>query len=292
MNESKLIEIQKLNYECVFCFIRMFQKLLYTHSIPESLKNQITSDFIDFIAKIDFNQKKPEIARKIHLIIQGILQDKDPYKIQKQEMNEKAKALLPYCLQQIQQSENAFETACKVAIAGNIIDFAASPDFDIEKTLHQVLNSDFAINHTDVFMHEVEKSETILYLGDNAGEIVFDTILLQYLQHKNVYYAVRGSSIINDATQKDADFAGVNKFATVINNGYDAPSTILEKCSNEFLSIYNKADIVISKGQGNLEGLFAVNDKPIFFLLMVKCRVISHLLDVDKGQYVLFYNKK
>jgi len=127
-----------------------------------------------------------------------------------------------------------------------------------------------------------------LYLGDNAGEIVFDKLFIRTINHRNLTYVVRGGPIINDATMEDAEYTGMNKVANVISNGFDAPSTVPSESSRQFQQYFSKADIIISKGQGNLEGLLPLNDKRIFFLLMVKCDVMAELLGVDKESFVVF----
>jgi len=127
-----------------------------------------------------------------------------------------------------------------------------------------------------------------LYLGDNAGEIVFDKIFIETIMHNNLTYVVRGASILNDATLEDAKNTGMDLAADVFSNGYGAPSTILRKCSREFQKVFQEADLIISKGQGNLEGLITHHDPRIFFLLMVKCDVIADLLQVQKGDFVVY----
>jgi damage-control phosphatase, subfamily I len=104
-------------------------------------------------------------------------------------------------------------------------------------------------------------AKTVLYLGDNAGEIVLDKLFIETLMHPNLYLAVRGAPVINDATLDDAQYVGIDTVADVISNGYDAPSTIVDGCSPQFQELFNKADVIISKGQGNLEGLLDKTDK-------------------------------
>jgi uncharacterized protein with ATP-grasp and redox domains len=117
---------------------------------------------------------------------------------------------------------------------------------------------------------------------------IFDKLFIRTMNHPDLNYVVRGGPILNDATMEDAEFAGMGEIARVISNGYDAPSTIPEKSSKEFQQYFEEADIIISKGQGNLEGLIALNDKRIFFLLMVKCDVISEFLKVEKNNLVVY----
>jgi len=156
------------------------------------------------------------------------------------------------------------------------------------KTIDMVLISEFTTDHSTELKRKLEKAKTVLYLGDNAGEIVFDKLFIGTINHPDLTYVVRGAPIINDVTMEDADYVGMKDIAKVITSGYDAPSTIVNKSSEQFREYFDKADIIISKGQGNLEGLLPLNDKRIFFLLMVKCDVIAELLNVKKDSFVVF----
>ncbi len=155
----------------------------------------------------------------------------------------------------------------------------------------RVLDSPFAINHVERIRQRLAEARTVLYLGDNAGEIVFDKLFIETFHHPNIWYVVRGTPVINDATWRDADQVRMEEVAQVIDNGYDAPSTLPEKCSPAFQQLYNEADLVISKGQGNLEGLIDASRRNIFFLLMLKCDVIADRLGVKKGGFVCAENK-
>ena len=140
----------------------------------------------------------------------------------------------------------------------------------------------------------LKRANTILYLGDNAGEIVCDKILIEEIQRnfeaKTIFFAVRGFPIINDVLLEDAYECGMDKTATVISNGSDAPGTILEDCSQKFLEIYHFADMIISKGQGNFETL-SDREECLFFLLRAKCPVITVDINCSIGDTVLIKNK-
>lgn len=137
-------------------------------------------------------------------------------------------------------------------------------------------------------MEAIASANLILYLGDNAGEIVFDKLFIETINHPNLVYVVRGAPVINDATMEDAEYIGMSSITKVISNEYKAPSTIPYKSGKIFQGYFEEADLIISKGQGNLEGLLPLNDGRIFYLLMVKCFVIAEFLKVKKDSYVVY----
>ena len=281
---------QRLGHECIFCIIRSFEGLFKTHQLSQKAKDEISFKFLFNIPEMDLFRPIPEVTRDIHKLFKEYLNNPDPYKVEKENNNKFLMGLFSEFQKKVSDSENPFETALRLAIAGNIIDYATNSDFDIMDTIRHVLISDFGINHSSQLKQEIEKADTILYLGDNAGEIVLDKLFIKTINHPNVYFAVKGGPIINDVTMEDAISVGINEVAKVISNGYDAPSTIIQKSSDEFVDLFNKADLVISKGQGNLEGLINNNNKNIFFLLMVKCDLIGRLIGAKKGDFVVKKN--
>ena len=128
----------------------------------------------------------------------------------------------------------------------------------------------------------------MLYIGDNAGEIVFDKFFIREIAHHDLTYSVRGAPVINDATMEDAEYTGMTSLARVISSEYDAPSTILAKSGEEFRKSFEHANVIISKGQGNLEGLIGESDPRIYFLLMVKCEVMAEFMNTEVGSYVVW----
>ena len=144
--------------------------------------------------------------------------------------------------------------------------------------------------YSEQLRQEIKNAETILYLGDNAGEIVMDKLFLETVNHPNVWFAVREQPVLNDVTRREAEDVGIGKFARIISNGDDAPSTLLHRVSNEFRQVYEQADLIISKGMGNYEGLMFGADPRLFFLLMVKCDVIGRKIGALKGDFVVKNN--
>ncbi len=145
--------------------------------------------------------------------------------------------------------------------------------------------SNIIIFDIEQFEDRLKHAKTLLIIGDNAGETVFDRVLAEDFSHLDITYAVRSEPVINDATVEDARASGLDRCAGIISTGCNIPGLILEECSEEFLNIFNNADIVISKGQGNFETLSA-QKREMFFLLKAKCPVVSKDLGVDINDYV------
>lgn len=234
----------------------------------------------------------PYLARVIHNLSKKLLNVKDLYKDEKYFANNLLIKNYDYWKSYIRKSKDPFLTAARLSVAGNIIDYGAAtvPD-DIEIEIHKLLEEDLVINQIPVLKTEIRRSEKVLFLGDNAGEIVFDKLFIEYINHPGLTYIVRGEAVLNDACMEDAVQTGLSDICPVIPNGSDAPSTLPELCSQEFLEKYAEADLIISKGMGNFEGLMEEKNKNIFFLLMAKCQPIAGLLNVPvRSQLVTTFN--
>ncbi len=277
-----------MNYECLICQVKALEKRIEKYKIPHDKRDQVVSEMLSAIAGIDLeNSFSPEITRNILARLTESSEVIDPYKQEKNQSNHEMLERYDEFKSMVETSANPFETALRLAIAGNIIDFGPNHQFDVEKTIKQVLASDFAINHSKKLQKAIGQAKNILYLGDNCGEIVLDRLFLETIQHPNVWFAVREKAVLNDATSREAEEVGIHHFARIITNGDDSPSTMLHRVSPEFQEIYRKADLVISKGMGNYEGLMFENDPRLFFLLMVKCSVIGRKIGAPEGEFVV-----
>ena len=275
------------DYRCFFCFARAFERMLEKEIFSPEEKIQLASEMFGLFSNVKNDLLIPALSRELHLLLKKISNNPDPYKEVKKQSNDLVLGMYPELKTIVFNSVNQFDSALRLAIAGNIIDYGVSNDFDLQGTIDNVLNSDFAIDDSAELKQALLQAKTVLYLGDNCGEMVFDKLFIETIMHPNLTYAVRGEPVINDSTLDDAKYVGMDLVADVISNGYDAPSTILEHCSSEFLEVFNRADVIISKGQGNLEGLLGKTAKEVYFLLMVKCDVIADVLKVKKGDFVV-----
>jgi len=284
-----------MDNECKLCLIKSFEKILAEKSAGKN-KNELSGRIRDYVNGINSELITPEAAREINRMLTEKLNIYDLHKEEKLISNNIALNHYSRFRELVLTSESPFNTALRLSIAGNIMDYAACPEFFVnseqyfDKIINEVLTAEFAIDNSKELEEEIHNSKTLLFLGDNAGEIVLDKLLLETIGHPNVFYAVRDKPVINDVTAEDAYYTGINTLAKIISNGYDAPSTIIEKASAEFLAVYNDADLIISKGQGNFEGLASNTREDLFFLLIVKCDVIARLLGVKKGDYMVKKN--
>jgi len=275
------------DYRCFYCYLRGVERLIVHEHLNKKDAEGLTRDVLFSSSKNYGSESGVDRTRDLNRMIQKYNGNADPYKKEKKQSNDLALGMYEEMKENVLSSDNPFETALKIAISGNIIDFAVSEQYDLKSTVDKVLTSDFGIDDSIQLKEEIQNAKKVLYLGDNNGEIVFDKLFVETIDHPNLYFAVRGAPVINDGTLEDAIYVGMDKKAKIISNGYDAPSTIPEKCSAEFQELFNSADVIISKGQGNLEGLMNRSDKRIFFLLMVKCDVVAERLGVKKGDFVI-----
>jgi hypothetical protein len=255
------------------------------------LQEKIIRSALRKASEIPFDKSPPHMGKEIHRIIKNLLGDIDPYKGLKDIYNKKAMDLYPRMKETVAAADDPLETAVRLAIAGNIIDFGVSvknTHFRLIDVIEDTLKRPFAVEQYQEFKRDITNAKKILYAGDNAGEIVFDRVLIEEIPDfgEKVIYVVKGSPVLNDVTFDDARDTGLSEIIEVIQNGSDAPGTILEDCNDLFLKAYNEADTVIGKGQGNYETLSEFCEK-CYYLLKAKCPVLARDLKVGVGDIVL-----
>jgi uncharacterized protein with ATP-grasp and redox domains len=296
----------KTHKKCLSCFQRQANQVTLLSGC--SKVDQITVDnaISSLVTEFDMQKSPPENALPVYSTIAAITGENDPYIKLKKDSNEQALKLRPMLREEVQKSKDPLLTAMRFAIAGNIIDYGTftSPDFDA--ALKRCRSSVPVVDDTTLFfsyVKELQKGARVLYLADNCGEIVYDSLLVECLYEYgfDITVVVKEGPIINDALLEDAFTAGLDKFARIMTNGTRCPGTVLSLCSPTFQRHFEDADLIISKGQGNFESLSEV-DKEIVFLLTVKCAVAAkHLAELSgtdferlpgKGEMAVYCSKK
>lgn len=281
----------KTYFDCIPCFLSQALRAARLVSGDPAMHERVLRNVLRKTAEIDFNQSPPAMGRWIYAMVKEIAGHEDPYQTIKQNFNAVALELLPEFRKIIACADDPFDAALRLAIAGNIIDFGVHGDIrpeDVRNILEDSLVRDLT-GDVRAFQSAVERAERILYLGDNAGEIVFDRLFIEQMNPRKIIFGVRGAPVINDVTLEDARASGITDLVRVVANGSDAPGTLLDRCSAEFREIFTAADLVIAKGQGNYESLSGA-DQNIFFLFMVKCPVVAAHTGLPQGSRVIFHN--
>lgn len=278
--------------ECIPCLVRQTLESL-TYATPDlALRETILREALHRIAAMPMDESPPHMATVIHRMIRQRCACDDPYAAVKTRSNDTALALLPRMREIVRTAGDPFEAAVRLAIAGNVIDFGTPhrpPEDDFSHVAEEALAHPMGGVAVAVFREAVLQAKPggILFLGDNAGEIVFDTLLLEAIAPKRCVYALRSTPVLNDATLAEGHAVGLDAYADLIDNGSDAPGTILEWCSPAFRARFDAADLVIAKGQGNYETLSECGRGNVFFLFKAKCPVVARHLDQPLGHFIL-----
>ena len=262
--------------------------------VDEATQKKVLNEVSKLIPDFPLDASPPKMGREIYRIVKGITGKNDPFKKIKQKSNKLVLDIYPKLKEEIRSSDDKLLAAVELAIAGNVIDYGVKNSLDIDREIEKILAGDFigakkSFDYQE-FRNALNNSGSVLYLGDNAREIVFDKLLIEELSNilpdTKITYVVRDKPVINDVLMEDALSCGLDKIVDVISSGCDAPGTILDLCSKEFLELYKNAELIISKGQGNFETL-ADEERPIFFLFKVKCPVIANHTGFNLGDIVL-----
>jgi uncharacterized protein with ATP-grasp and redox domains len=285
----------KVNLDCIPCFQRQALQAVRFISEDEKLHERVLREVTKKLLEANWDLTPPELAHQVHSIVRRITNEKDPYKKVKRESNDSVLKLYPELKEMVNKSRDPLRTAVRLAIAGNIIDFAVLQEFNLEETIREVLKKRFVIDDYEKLKEKLKDAETLLFFVDNAGEIGLDKLLVEtFLEQKKlekIEFVVKGGPIINDATLEDAVYMGLDrlpnsKFLTISNG---EAGTGPARSSQTVKNWIKEHDLVVSKGQGNYEGLSEHNG--LFFMLMVKCPIIASDLGVEVGDIILEYKQ-
>jgi hypothetical protein len=274
--------------ECIPCLARQAREAVEAATPDASAREAVLRQALELLACLDWQLSPPALAHQVHRLIRDLTHNPDPYTAIKERLNHRAEQIYPVWHRRFRERFSPLEAAVRLAIVGNLLDVGAKTQLNddaVQAAFEDALTAPL-LGSIAEFSEAIRSARHILYLADNAGEIVFDRDLLAQLPIGNFTVVVRGAPVLNDATMVDAERAGIDELGEVITNGSDAPGTLLETCSPEFRARFELADLIIAKGQGNYESLIGI-DQHIFFLLKVKCAVLAESLQCPCGSLVL-----
>jgi len=278
----------RTSLDCVPCILRQALEAARRVSSDPLLHELFLREVLQWASEMDLDGPPPVLAQRIHGRLRELSGVEDPYRSEKDAQNRMALKLLPELKAKVESSRDPLGSAVRLAIAGNVIDLGVHgqiDEADLRRALRTALEEPL-LGDLEVLRREAEKAQRILYLADNAGEIVLDYLLIEQLGPSRVTVGVRGAPVLNDATHADARNAGLDVMARVIDNGSDIPGTVLEDCSSAFRNAMDEADLILAKGQGNFETL-SQESRNLFFLFKAKCRVIADHAQVPLGAHVV-----
>jgi len=286
----------KLIMECLDCHVQQMKSAMNMVQLDDTSRYALFQKLLVEIGSADSNMTPPEMAQRLYDIVTRETGSNDLFAEIKKESNATALSVLEEVRSMVDTSTDPLKDALKLAASGNIIDYGARRGVSRDEILESVqhaLEGDVDQHFYQSFKETAERAKQILYVGDNSGEIVFDRVLLEHLPLDKVRFAVRGKPIINDATRTDAKTAGIDQLVAVLDTGDNTPGINLERSSSEFLDAFGNADMIIFKGQGNLETMCNEDLKgyvkpgvKLFFILKVKCSYVSQSIGEDIGKTV------
>jgi uncharacterized protein with ATP-grasp and redox domains len=237
-----------------------------------------------------------DLGTKRDRIIKQLTGCNDPYARSKKLANEKALQMLPGAKKMVRTANNQqerFKKAALCSIVGNIMEFDIPGSKFTLKNFHKTFNDaakDLFIDDLDKAYELAKKADSVLFLADNAGEIVFDTLLAEQLKNMGlkVTYVVKGAPVLNDATMEDVELSGMDKMVdNVITTGTDAVGLLKKEVSKEFLEVYEKEQLIFAKGMGYAETLTEYKlTKPHLLLFRTKCVPVANYFAAPRNKNI------
>lgn len=278
--------------ECLACMFRQALNTARVATHDTRKHTRILNELANVLPSLDMKRSPATNSQPVYDIVSRITGVRDPYARQKRETNQAAMDLLPGLEATVHRSADPLKAAVHLAVAGNIIDLGIGHAFNLRKDVARIMKQPFAIDHFSAFKRDLKPGRTLLYLGDNCGEIVFDRILVEQLlaRRVKVVFAVKSGPIINDALMEDAEWAGITELCPVIETGSNDIGVGWKRASRLFRRHVAQADIILGKGHGNFETC-AGRRGNYYFLLKAKCDIVAAELGVKTGATVFKHER-
>lgn len=285
--------------DCIPCILRMIISSLKKLSLDENSVTSLYTEILEIPALrgLQWNTTSAEVIEVAWKKIVKTVNSTDPFYTEKSSQNEKIMALYPFLEKMVNTAPDPLKRAVKLSILGNSMDLmVADTALTLENSISEKIEAPLANTNYSKFRQQLQASRHLLIFGDNAGEIVFDKLLIETI--KQIYkievaFVVRSIPTLNDATLKEANAVGLDQVASVIENGIDGPlpGTLLSRCSGRVQDLVRRSDLIISKGGGNFDTLDEERkhlDQNISFLLLSKCEPYYQHFGINLYQPILF----
>ncbi len=266
--------------DCIACLFNQSLKVTKLLELDDETSKKVFDSTAQILIDHDMSYTPPQIAKEIYQAISDITGEDDPVARSKE-----------YSTQEALKVDTSFiktiPDALKLAVIGNVIDFGAQNQFDLNEMIQNHFHQAFGIDDFSTFESELEEAKEMVIIGDNVGEHIFDKVLIETIKKSydvTVYYFVRGKPIINDVTLKEAQI--LKECAQLIDTGVATPGYDLAEINAESKAIFDRADIVLAKGMGNFESLYLAAKRPVYFLFVVKCSVVAQAIGKEVKELI------
>jgi uncharacterized protein with ATP-grasp and redox domains len=274
----------KVHLDCIPCIQKQVLQAARLATEDATIQKQILQETLKTLLNTDWDTRTIFLAYETQAIVSRLTGKEDPYVEVKQKYNQIVLRLYPKLQEKVNNADDPILMACKLAIAGNIIDFGALKPFDVNEAINEAINTSLTVNHIEELHQRLKTATSLIYLADNTGEIVFDKLLietiLQRYKIKKVIFVVKEEPILNDAMRIDAEVVEITSIPQI-----ELYEVGRDRRDPKFLAFLKDADIVISKGQANFEDLYDIDF--IFFLLILKCGVVAKETGLPEGSTLL-----
>lgn len=260
----------------------------------EAFQHRCMREAARLLSEGDPEQTPPEAGEGLYKMIYRMAGDPDPFREMKQDQNRAVMDILPWLRKTIASASDPLSMAVRLSIAGNCVDPGAQASWDLEESVTRAIESEGDLTDYEKFARKLTESNHVLLIADNCGEIVFDLVLIEGIRQERpeveVTVAVRSAPIINDVTMAEALEVGLDRVARLVESGSEMPGTVLRRATPEFQALFESADVVISKGQGNWETL-EDSAREVFFMFQAKCPAVAAMNDCPEGTLLLLANR-
>ncbi len=280
---------------CIACILNQVERVAKIHRMGREETLSLIRRIVKFLGDKDWDVPPPVLAEGVYRIISEFLGRDDPYAEIKEFYTKSLLRIYRDLVARVKASDNPLKTALLLSTVGNSIDFGAEEKYELkaEDVFKYMEEASFSRDHSEEFFGELEASKSLVVIGDNAGETVLDRVfmemLLGVLPGIKIFYITRGRPVINDATKRDAEMAGIGEVAEIVSDGNGIPGFVPERASKEAKELFYGPSTVLSKGQGNFETLSHV-DRKVYMAFRVKCEPVAEHLGLPKGSYVFMKN--
>jgi len=273
---------------CLPCLMTQAFNTARMATNDEALQQTVLREVAAYLEQADTAVCPAHFSQPIYAIVSRLTGVADPYAELRRRTNALALELLPDVRDWVSQSRDPLAKALHAAAAGNVIDAGINSEFDVREDMQSLLRRPFAVNDLPLFQSRLKRGSRLLYLADNAGEIVFDALAIDRIQRfaVQVTVVVKSGPIINDAMMEDARAAHLPELCTVIESGSADIGINWQHAAPGLRDAYTGADLVLAKGHGHFETLRESKHAGLFFLLKAKCPVVAADIGCRMGDLV------